>query len=190
MSILSKLKSARDVLKAPRIVRRFNNDEEGTTAVEFAIVAGPFFLLIFAIIETSLFFFANQYLETVVDDVARLYRTGQLNQATTQTKFREELCDRIVALFNCGDIITQVEVAAKFSDLADPPRADDPANLDDDGNFTPAQTYTASGPKEILQITASYQWPIYTHYSAPLVSPGLNNYALIQVTAVIQTEPY
>lgn len=83
----------------PKAVKRFHTEEDGATAVEFAIIAFPFFLLIFAIIETSLFFFANQYFETAVDETKRLFRTGQLDGSTTNEQFREELCDRLVVMF-------------------------------------------------------------------------------------------
>ena len=75
-------------LRSPRIVRRFNKDREGTTAVEFAILAFPFFLLLFGIIECSLLFFAGQMLESAVDDVGRKIRTGQLDQTMTEDQLR------------------------------------------------------------------------------------------------------
>ena len=46
------------------IVRRFIRQQDGATAVEFAMVAAPFLAMMFAIIETALVFFAGQALET------------------------------------------------------------------------------------------------------------------------------
>ncbi len=58
-------------------VRRFARNKQGTTAVEFGLVAAPFLALLFAIIETAVVFFAGQTLETAVADTARLIMTGQ-----------------------------------------------------------------------------------------------------------------
>jgi Flp pilus assembly protein TadG len=56
---------------------RFGRSQDGSAAVEFALVATPFFALLFAIIETALVFFADQALDTAVQSTARLLRTGQ-----------------------------------------------------------------------------------------------------------------
>ena len=146
----------------PKAVKRFHTDENGATAVEFAIIAFPFFLLIFAIIEASLFFFAGQYFETAVDDTMRLFRTGQLDQNTNEAEFRTALCNRITVLFECDGIRTYVEVATAFEDLNDPP-VPDPTTGERPGN-----TFTPGCSRCIMQITASYEWPIFTNFAAPL----------------------
>ena len=189
MSLISKINDFISLSKPIKVVRRFNKNEEGTTAVEFAIIGGPFFLLIFAIIETSLLFFANQYLETVVDDVARLYRTGQISNIATKEDLKDELCRRVVALFDCTKIITHVDVAAKFSDLPEPLVPGDHVNTL--GVYEPPERFPPEiCPEEVLQFTASYEWPIYANYSAPLVAEGLNDNALINVTAVVRNENF
>ncbi len=189
MSMISNFKNLMTMCQPPKVVRRFNANEEGTTAVEFAIIGGPFFLLIFAIIETSLLFFANQYLETVVDDITRLYRTGQISNISTKEDLKDEMCSRIVALFDCTNIKIHVDTAAKFSDLPPPPVASD--HLDINGSYDPPERLpTDICPNQVLQMTASYEWPIYANYSAPLVADGLNDNALINVTAVVRTEGF
>ena len=189
MSLISKINDFISLGKPIKVVRRFNKNEEGTTAVEFAIIGGPFFLLIFAIIETSLLFFANQYLETVVDDIARLYRTGQISNISTKEDLKDELCLRVVALFDCNKIITHVDVAAKFSDLPKPLIPGDYVNAL--GVYEPPERFPPEiCPEEVLQFTASYEWPIYANYSAPLVAEGLNDNALINVTAVVRNENF
>ena len=53
-------------------VRRFRRDGRGSAAVEFAFIAPVFFVLLFAIIETAIVFFASQVLEGAVQDTGRL----------------------------------------------------------------------------------------------------------------------
>ncbi len=191
MSMLNKINRLLYKSRLVKNMRRFKTNDEGVTAIEFAIVGGPFFLLIFAIIETSIFFFANQYLETVTDDVARLYRTGQLGDISTQDDLKDELCDRIVVLFDCNQIKVSVDVEDDFRDLPPPVDTTNTSNFDAAGNFTPPERFPPEVcPLNVLQLSASYEWPIYANYSAPLISPGLNDSALIHVTAVVQTEDF
>ena len=167
------------------VLRRFKKEDDGATAVEFAAVGIPFFLLIFAIIESSLFFFAGQYLETSVDDVARLYRTGQLDSNTSEAEFRNVLCNKVDIIFDCSKLKTDVEVALTFEDLDDPPTPDADGNYDDAG-----YGYEAPGALEILQITATYEWPVITNFSAPLMTNKSGKWALMHIIAVTRTEPY
>jgi Flp pilus assembly protein TadG len=60
---------------------RFARDRKGATAVEFAFVAAPFFLLVFAILEIALIFFASAIIEEAVADAARDIRTGELQSS-------------------------------------------------------------------------------------------------------------
>ena len=214
MGKLSKFKNYISMTKPVKVIKRFQKDEQGVTAVEFAFVGPPFFLLIFAIIESSMLFFANQYIETVVDDVARLYRTGRVISGIspsgqpegiiTEQGLRDEMCDRIVALFDCNRIFINLDSADRFIDLPLPPLADNSNNINAQGAFQPEERFEQNiCPKQIIQLTATYEWPIYANYAAPLISdyapadnpdqnaPQLeNNNAVISATAVVRTEDF
>jgi len=192
MHSFNAFKKYRFMPKPPKLLRRFKNEDNGATAIEFAIVAGPFFLLVFAILETSMYFFASQYLESSIDTVARKIRTGQLQHISTAEDFKKEVCKEIVALLDCdGKLKVRVETAGKFKDLTDPPSPKETppgsGNYEyDDADFT----YSQPGSVEIAQVTAVYPWPIYTNYSAPLATNGAKTEAIINATAVIRTEPF
>ena len=66
--------------RAKLLTRRLRNDERGSAAVEFAIVALPFLLLLVGLISISLYFFTNFTMESAVLNAARAIRTGQLQQ--------------------------------------------------------------------------------------------------------------
>lgn len=175
--------------KKSKLLKSFKKNDEGATAIEFAIVAGPFFLLIFAIIETTIFFFASQYLENSVDEVTRKLRTGQLKNITTAQDFQTEICNEVTVLFDCNNIKTRVEVAATFNDLSEAPQPKDDGSGNvalDDADFF----FQQPGPLQIVQVTATYEWPIYTNYAAPLITSGLGGSALINSSAVVRTEPF
>ncbi len=186
-------KKRRSFFSAPRIVRRFRDDDRGVTAIEFAILGGPFFFLLFGIIESSLIFFAGQMLESSVDEVGRKIRTGQLNNTITEAQFKQEVCNSAAILFTCADIKIDMQVAAKFDDLGDPPVPDAGTNQSDFSGYS----FTAPCPEEIAMVTASYEWPIFTIFVSDAVYPqskGKSGSAfrkiLLNAISVFRTEPY
>jgi Flp pilus assembly protein TadG len=82
---------------------RFHADRKGSVAVEFGLVAIPFFALIFAIFQTALVVFTGQVLDTALQDAARLIMTGQAQSMTAQNFATgpNGVCSRITALFDC-----------------------------------------------------------------------------------------
>jgi len=159
---------------------RFLKNIKGVTAIEFGILAPPFFFLVFAIIETSTYFFASLHLEAAVDNVTRKVRTGILNELTTKDEFKTALCGEIIVLLNCETILTNVSVAATFDDLT-------PSITDDEGELE--ENFDELGPRKIIQVTATYKWPIYTNYASPL-KHSAGSFALIHVTGVTRSEPF
>src|SRR5688572_33004714 len=80
--------------------RNFVRDERGVTAIEFGILALPFFTIIFAIIETTMVFFAGQVLDSAVEDASRMIRTGRAQTAGySLTNFRTLMCGYTFGLF-------------------------------------------------------------------------------------------
>ncbi|MBN9269505.1 MAG: pilus assembly protein, partial [Mesorhizobium sp.] len=69
----------RDTRKAgqARLLARFARDRRGSTAMEFALLAIPFALLVFAILESCISFAGQEVMANITDDVARQLRTGQ-----------------------------------------------------------------------------------------------------------------
>ena len=91
-------------------LRRFRRNRRGSAAVEFAMIATPFFALLFAIIETGIVFFAGQVLEAGMQDTARLLYTHQAQDAgMTQAQFKTNLCNRISVLMSCSGIDVDVK---------------------------------------------------------------------------------
>ena len=166
------------------LLRRFKRDEEGVAAVEFAMVAFPFFFLLTTIIEASLFFFAGQMLESAVDRVGREVRTGRLGPDTTVTQMKAAVCREASILFRCSGILVDVASAANFDSLGDPPAPSEGVlDPDDFGYSSPAS-------QQIMRITVTYEWPIVTNYVASHLSNMGGSKALLSAISVFQTEPY
>jgi Flp pilus assembly protein TadG len=167
-----------------RRTRQFTKRQDGSAAVEFAMVALPFFALIFAILETALIFFAGQTLQAAAGDAGRLIMTGQAQTANySAADFKNQVCARIYGLFNCQTGMTvDVKTYSSFGSV-------DTTSPTKNGQFDSTKAgYSLGGPGCIQVVTLYYQWPVYV----PLL--GLNylgtNSHLLQATAVFKNEPY
>jgi Flp pilus assembly protein TadG len=180
--IRAKLAIHRQPLFRIATVRRLIRHEDGSTAVEFGLLGIPFFGLMFAIIETSFVFFAGQTLETATADASRLIMTGQAQmQSFDQAKFKESVCARIYALFDCANgVKIDVRTAASFSaaDLNKP--------IDANGNLTNNFTFQPGNAGDIVIVRVMYQWPIYVARLSDLAG----NKRLLMATAAFRNEPY
>jgi Flp pilus assembly protein TadG len=177
---------------------RFRRHQEGATAIEFGIVAMPFFAVLFAIIETALSLWTTQVLETAVTDAARRIYTGQFQQANAATspeqlpvKFREELCKSIVALFSCADIKVDVRTFDSFPAGAAAPPVTPDGEFDNE-NFGQYQcTPTAcAGPNKIVVVRAAVEYPVFASLLNPNQTNLKNGKRLVMGTATFRTEPF
>ena len=64
-----------------RKLAEWANENRGQTAVEFALIAAPFFFIIFGLMEICLIFIMSTVLEHAVSDSSREIRTGQAQEA-------------------------------------------------------------------------------------------------------------
>ena len=167
-----------------RRTRQFTKRQDGAAAVEFAMVALPFFALIFAILETALVFFAGQTLQAAAGDTGRLIMTGQAQTANySASDFKNQVCARIYGLFNCQSGMTvDVKSYSRFGSV-------NTTSPTTNGQFDSTKTgYSLGGAGCIQVVTLYYQWPVYV----PLL--GLNylggSSRLLQATAVFRNEPY
>ena len=79
-----------------RDVSRFCAARKGATAVEFALIAPAFLATLIAILETTLFLFAQATLQSAAGEAGRLFMTGQAqNSNLTQAQFAADVCPMI-----------------------------------------------------------------------------------------------
>jgi Flp pilus assembly protein TadG len=173
-----------------KTVRRFAKGEDGVAAVEFGMVAAPFLALMFAIMETSLVFFAGQTLETAVADSARLIMTGQAQAlGLTQATFKTEVCNRIAGLFDCAGGM-QIDVKAYptggFADVS----TAKPINAADKTLQTNTFGYQPGTACNIVVVRLMYQWPVYMSLLGFNLADLAGNKRLLMATAAFRNEPF
>ena len=86
-------------------------EEKGTTALEFAMVALPFLMLLYGIIGVGLYFFTTFSLENAIEQAARTLRTGQaqtaavsgnLSQSQAADAFKAAVCSYVPTFVDCA----------------------------------------------------------------------------------------
>ncbi|WFU16253.1 TadE/TadG family type IV pilus assembly protein [Bradyrhizobium sp. CB3481] len=174
------------VIPKTSILRRFRRNRRGSAAVEFALVAPMFFAVLFAIIELALIFFASQILETVTQDTARLILTGQAqNAGFTQAQFKNEVCAKLVTMFDCTNGVSIDVQSYKSFDLAN---IADP--IDAGKNFVPPNNYLPGGPGDVVVVRLFYKWPLFVTGLGFNPANIAGNKRLLTATAAFQNEPY
>ncbi len=171
-----------------RLAQRMRlHGRSGSALIEFAMVAPVFLLLMFAIIETSILYFAQSTLQFATDNAARLVRTGQVQaSAMTKTAFRNQICGSIAPLLACnGNLQVDMQAYTGFggANFTDP--------LDTDGNLKPGlNNYQPGTSSSVVLVRVFYTWSVIT----PLLTPFLVNMSddrhLLIGTSAFRNEPF
>ena len=171
-------KSAMQAL-SPKLLlaRRFARSREGAAAIEFAILALPYFLVVFAIIETFLAMMGEQLVTNATDRLARQLRTGQISSTISQEDFRKLFCAEVSILITCStdEIKTPQKLyidLRSFSTFAEIPKT---IPLTPNGQFfdldSSAFRFSPGGPSTINMLRVYYRWQVV----ADIVRPFLTN---------------
>jgi Flp pilus assembly protein TadG len=169
---------------AGTLFRRFDRSQRGSAAVEFALVAPIFFALLFAILETGIIFFANQYLESITQQSARTILTGQAqNGNLTQAQFKTSVCDQIAALFSCNNVYVDVRSYSSFQTVTINSQISG-------GSFVNNMQYDPGGPGDVVVVRLFYQWPQIVTGLGYNVTNLSNNTRLLTATAAFKNEPF
>jgi Flp pilus assembly protein TadG len=168
------------------LFRRFRRDKKGATAIEFAIVALPFFTLLFAIIEHSLLFFGAQVLDNALMQTARLIRTGQAQtQWLSEAQFRNLVCAEINFVMDCGDRLKiDVRTFANFGGVT--PNSP----LNSDGDFSGDFNFNMGAGGDIVLVRIFYSWPVVTPMFSDSVSNMSDGSFLLSASAAFRNEPF
>ena len=182
----SRLASGR---KPTAVAARFVRREDGAAALEFAIVAAPFFAIVLATLQTSLAFFAGQVLESAVADSSRAILTGSAQNASlSQSAFAAAVCAASkTALFDCSKLMIDVQTANSFgaANVSMPT-----LTFDSHGNVNNAWQFQPGNPGDIVVMRVMYQWPVFLGPLGLNLANESNGNLLLMATATFKNEPY
>lgn len=165
--------------------RGFRRAQDGSVAVEFSLLAIPFFALLFAMIETCTIYFATSNLDSVVAAAGRLVRTGQVQAGgMSAADFKNFICDEIALVDDCsGGLRVDVRNFSNFNSVNFPPL------IDEDGNIVDSTVFQPGNAGDIVLVRVYYSWGV--------MSPsfiGLSNLEgggrLIASSVAFRNEPF
>jgi Flp pilus assembly protein TadG len=173
-----------------RDVCRFCAARQGATAVEFALVAPAFLAMLFAIIQTTLFLFAQATLQNAAVEAGRMFMTGSAQTTGTtglsQTQFASDVCPMVSALFTCANLQIDVSTYSSFSGAS----TSAPSLYDSNGNLITSGTYDPGTQGEIMVVQLAYPWPIVgMPLGSVLSNSGYGTTEIMGVSA-FRVEPY
>lgn len=173
------------VRRTRALLHRFAKNRSGVAAVEFAMIAAPFFFLLFAMIEIAAVFFLGSVLENAVLETARDIRTGRAQSAgMSQAAFRTAVCDRIVVLGTCDNVEIDVRVFEDFDNVDQSSPVEDGAVNTDDFGFDPGDA------GDIVLVRVFYRWQLLTPGFSGALANMSGNQHLITAATVFRNEPF
>lgn len=164
----------------------FGRNASGASALEFAIVAGPFLLLLLGIFAVALVFAGNMALENAAEQGARLIRTGQAQtQSFDAARFKTEVCKYLTAPLSCGGLKLDVRTFENFAsaDLTNP--------LDGGGSLKSGFDYAPGIGGSVVVVRAFYEWDLLAAIP-PIISLSnmANGNRLLIATVAFRNEPF
>mgnify|MGYP002622111124 FL=1 len=170
------------------LLGRFVRNRKGSTAIEFSLLAIPFSMLIFAILESCISFAAQQVMANAADDVARQFRTGQIKAANlTENQVRDLICARLEIIVSSGCPGLEVDLRS-FDTFA---AAAQVRVKFDGGDIDTSEFGIAPGPsmsKNMLRVF--YRWPVITDFMRKSMANLDGGNTLHFASVTWQNEPF
>lgn len=167
---------------------RLRKRREGQAAVEFAMVAAPFFFMLFAILELGLVFVTDSVVENAVSQTGRLVRTGQAqNAGMTAQQFKDEVCERMSIM--ATDCQSNASIDVRVLDQFRNPTPPDPMANGTSFDATKLVFETGS-PGSIVLVRVWYKKPLITPLMSQAMSRLGDGNMYMTSTATFRNEPY
>lgn len=182
--------------------------------MEYAFVGPPFIALLLANFHTALVFFAQESLDTAVEDAVRLLATGQAQtyQGTnaqgqtyygmTSSDFRNAICGNISGIpkllppvLTCASNRLFVDVStpnvSTIASVTASSQLPPTFTYDTNGNVTNSFSYSTGSSGQITQLRIMYLWPVPTGpFGWRLGNQGTGSARLLSSTLVFKNESY
>jgi Flp pilus assembly protein TadG len=181
---------------------RFAAVRDGATAVEFALVAVPFFALVGACLENGIVFWEQEILQQAVADAGRQIYTGSFqttnagttDAATLLARFRTAICTQPdgtarVTIFNCANVRVSITKAAGYDTAT--PVSPVTTNANGVSDWNPGfASYACAGGSSIVIVQAAVDIPVYFPMLGAASANLPNKRRVLQAATVFKVEPY
>ena len=181
-------------------LRRLRRDERGATAVEFALIAPVFILLIVGTIEVAIVIFMSSSIEAAVLQASRFGITGGLPPGVSrEERVLEIVADGTYGLVNMDTVGIETLVYESFADIGQPEPFED-ANAN--GTYDEGESFTdvngngqwdpdmgaagLGGPSDVVVYRVTYDWGIITPFMRKVIGQSVRHVSSIAV----RNEPF
>jgi Flp pilus assembly protein TadG len=169
-----------------KLAARFGAARQGTTAVEFALIAPAFIALLVAVLETAVFLFAQASLQTAAVQAGRLFMTGQA-QNLSQSAFKTQICQNYLpSVFNCNSLIVVVQTYSSFASA----NTSAPSMYNSQGQAVSTWAYSPGNPGQVMVVQLVYPWAVVNGPLGFVLSNLPNNAAEMMGVSAFRVEPY
>lgn len=177
-----------------RTSRAWAAAQGGATAVELALIAVPFFLLLFGTIELALVFLLCTSLENATDLAARQVRTGEMQTAggASAATFKTLVCNNLGWLQgDCSaNLYVDVRTFTSFQTVSSP-QPITTSGTPPKTTFDPSKlTFNMGAAGDIVVVRTYYTWPLITPMVRQAIQSLSDGKMVISSTAAFRNEPY
>lgn len=164
------------------------NDNKAGLSVEFALLAIPFFFVIFAIAETTLSFTAQQMLSESAERISRDVKTGLIrHEIVTSDQLRLRVCNDMRTFINadCDQIFVDLQSYPLFQDI--------PTSIvfNEAGDIVTLGFSVQPGVGgTINQLRLFYRYPWFTDFIRARLSGLPNGRTLLYSSEIWRNEPF
>jgi Flp pilus assembly protein TadG len=169
------------------LLRRLWRDTRGSAALEFAMIAPWFFMILFSMFEVGITYSADAMLQNAVTNAARQIRTGEVELAgenANPNAFRQRVCAGLTVLIACDNNL-KIEVRP-FSNAGNSACT---SPRQGDGSFRPTFAYNPGTAGDFILVCAYYKWDTFTPGLGSAMSATPGGF-MLQANAAVRNEPY
>lgn len=181
-------------------LRRLRRNNDGVTAVEFALIAPVLLMMVMGTLEVSLMMYARSIMEGASFQSSRTGKTGYSGAGLTQEEtIVQALNNRAGILMDTDNITITPKSYGNFSDIGQPePFVDNNGNgvrdfgenytdVNGDGEYSEDMGIDSYGDSaQITMYTITYDWPVFS----PALQPFFGTTKTITALTVVKNEPY
>jgi Flp pilus assembly protein TadG len=192
----------RALARSMRFGRRLARDENGVTAIEFAMVGLPFFMMLFGIMGVGFYFFTIFNLENAVEQASRPLRTGEWEKkypvtdpttaAAGRVAFSSAVCGQLAQFFDCANKMRVQVVNVTVAGTA--PSAGACFGKDALGKdiLIPVANTRYEDVKATQTVVVTVCYELDLLQSIPFIKLGNmpNGATMLQASTAFKTEPY
>jgi Flp pilus assembly protein TadG len=170
------------------IFRHYRRSQSGVTAIEFAMVAPPFFALMMAIFEVGIMLFSEYVIEHGVGKASRMIRTGEVQAAAMgAAEFRTLVCGNLASYLDCEtDLHIDVRAFNDFDTVVLP------SPLTNEGELSDAVTgseFDSGDPTQVVVVRVYYAWSLFAPGMTYMANMS-NGRRLLAAGAAFRNEPF